>query len=219
MSDDQSPEADTPPPARTRGPSPDKTAQTRQQILAAARAELLDYGFSGATMLRVAERAGLAKGTTYRYFPSKEALFLALMRDLVTDPLRESRGRGQREDETMAAYCRRVILPLMEVIEEGGRAAIALVAVTESRSFPEMTETYSRDIFRPFLEHLQAQARRAVARGELTQQDAEQVPHLLMAPLWLGIIHNGILNPGQPMCIGQAFARQLDLIFGPDPAA
>ncbi|MCK9910310.1 TetR/AcrR family transcriptional regulator, partial [Microbacteriaceae bacterium K1510] len=46
--------------ARTRGPSPEKTAQTRRTIISAALAEFLDKGFADATMEGVARRAGLA---------------------------------------------------------------------------------------------------------------------------------------------------------------
>ena len=205
------------PPLRTRGPSPEKTALTRQQILTAARAELLEYGFASATMARVAHRAGLAKGTAYRYFPSKEALFLGLMQDLVTDPLRAARENPPHEHETMAAYCRRVLLPLMEVFEQSGRAAIAQSVLTESRSFPELTVAYARDVFRPFQAHLRALAARAVAQGELEANLAEHVPQLLTAPIWMGMIQNAILDPDHPVQIGAVYARQIDLIFGKPP--
>jgi AcrR family transcriptional regulator len=54
-----------------------------QQILAAA-AELLEgWSFSDITMDRIAERAGVAKGTLYLYFRTKEALFLSLHEELL----------------------------------------------------------------------------------------------------------------------------------------
>ena len=49
-----------------------------QQVLAAT-AELLEgWTFSDITMDRIAERTGVAKGTLYLYFRTKEALFLSL---------------------------------------------------------------------------------------------------------------------------------------------
>jgi len=51
------------------------------QILAAT-AELLEgWSFSDITMDRIAERSGVAKGTLYLYFRTKEALFLSLYED------------------------------------------------------------------------------------------------------------------------------------------
>lgn len=50
----------------------------------AAAAELLEgWSFSDITMDRIAERTGVAKGTLYLYFRSKEALFLSLYEDRV----------------------------------------------------------------------------------------------------------------------------------------
>jgi AcrR family transcriptional regulator len=48
----------------------------RQQILAAAGELLQGWSYSDISMERIAERAGIAKGTLYLYFRTKEDLFL-----------------------------------------------------------------------------------------------------------------------------------------------
>jgi AcrR family transcriptional regulator len=50
------------------------------EILAAARSEFASKGFANATVDGIADRAGIAKGTVYLYFPSKNELFLELLR-------------------------------------------------------------------------------------------------------------------------------------------
>lgn len=47
------------------------------QILAAARKVFADKGYQDATMDEIAERAGVAKGTLYSYFPSKRDVYVA----------------------------------------------------------------------------------------------------------------------------------------------
>lgn len=49
----------------------------REQILAAATGIFARRGYPGTDLQIVAERLGVGKGTVYRYFPSKEELFLA----------------------------------------------------------------------------------------------------------------------------------------------
>jgi AcrR family transcriptional regulator len=50
----------------------------------AATAELLErWSYADITMDRIAKRVGVAKGTLYLYFRTKEALFLALYEDLL----------------------------------------------------------------------------------------------------------------------------------------
>jgi AcrR family transcriptional regulator len=53
-------------------------AARRDQVLAAALACFARGGYHATTMSDVATEAGVSKGTPYLYFPSKEALFLAL---------------------------------------------------------------------------------------------------------------------------------------------
>src|SRR5687768_552503 len=51
----------------------------RGAILEAAETVFGERGFAGAKMVEVAERAGVAAGTLYNYYDSKESLFRALI--------------------------------------------------------------------------------------------------------------------------------------------
>jgi AcrR family transcriptional regulator len=64
-----------------RATSPDAKEARRQQIMAAADELLEGWSFADITMDRIADRGGVAKGTLYLYFRTKEALFLALYED------------------------------------------------------------------------------------------------------------------------------------------
>jgi AcrR family transcriptional regulator len=57
----------------------------RHVILDTARQLLDEHSYTAITMAGVAERAGLAKGTVYLYFPTKEALFLALQERMLVE--------------------------------------------------------------------------------------------------------------------------------------
>ncbi|MCR3750401.1 TetR/AcrR family transcriptional regulator [Lentzea californiensis] len=58
-------------------------ARTRAAVLAAAREEFAEHGFLPAKVDRIAERAELTRGAVYSNFPSKRALYLAVLIDLV----------------------------------------------------------------------------------------------------------------------------------------
>ncbi len=58
-------------------------ARTRAAVLAAARQEFVEYGYGPAKVDRIAERAELTRGAVYSNFPSKRALYLAVLVDLV----------------------------------------------------------------------------------------------------------------------------------------
>ena len=62
-----------------------KTDAKRREILAAAAGVFREHGYAGASMSAVCERAGGSKATLYRYFESKDDLFVTLMLDAVMD--------------------------------------------------------------------------------------------------------------------------------------
>ncbi len=200
--------------ARRRGPSPDKTAQTRRVIVSAALAEFLEKGFAQATMAAVAERAGVAKGTPYRYFPTKEALFEGVIRQEIAVALVEANAANRRPEESVAAFLRRTMLVAMRNIERSGRAAIARLVLAEGGRFPELVEIYRREMFDPLLEQMRALAVAARANGELDDDSVVDYPHLLIAPIWFGVIHNGLLDKDHPLDIGDLFEAHLSALFG-----
>ncbi|MDX1803026.1 MAG: TetR family transcriptional regulator [Alcanivorax sp.] len=61
-----------------RARSPEQKAARRAQILDAAAAFFASQRFEAISLADIARQAGVTKAALYRYFPSKEALFLAL---------------------------------------------------------------------------------------------------------------------------------------------
>ncbi len=59
----------------------EKKAASRRRILEAARAVFFRDGFMAANLDEVATRAGVAKGTLYRYFDSKAELYVTVLVD------------------------------------------------------------------------------------------------------------------------------------------
>ncbi len=58
-----------------------KKAESRRRILDAARDVFFRDGFMRANLDEIAEKAGVAKGTLYRYFKSKADLYVAVLAD------------------------------------------------------------------------------------------------------------------------------------------
>jgi AcrR family transcriptional regulator len=59
-----------------------KSFDKRDEIMKAALELIAEHGFHGAPMAMIAEKAGVAAGTIYRYFESKDILITELHRDL-----------------------------------------------------------------------------------------------------------------------------------------
>jgi AcrR family transcriptional regulator len=59
-----------------------KTSDKRRDIMQAALELIAEHGFHRAPMAEIAEKAGVAAGTIYRYFESKDVLITELHREL-----------------------------------------------------------------------------------------------------------------------------------------
>ncbi|MBV8931609.1 MAG: helix-turn-helix transcriptional regulator [Kutzneria sp.] len=60
--------------------------RTRAAVLAAAREEFAEHGYADARVDRIAERAELTRGAVYSNFPSKRALYVAVLIDSIEPP-------------------------------------------------------------------------------------------------------------------------------------
>jgi len=78
----------------------EKKQKTRRRIVECARKLFNDKGFAQATTRDIAEAAGIAAGTMFNYFPSKEALATTIVDEALDEAGAEFEGR-LRGDETL----------------------------------------------------------------------------------------------------------------------
>ncbi len=72
------------------------STNTRDRLLAAARALIEGGGYGAASVIAIADRAGVAAGTLYRHFPSKEDLFVEVFRSVCAREERAMRVAAAR---------------------------------------------------------------------------------------------------------------------------
>jgi AcrR family transcriptional regulator len=92
--------------ARVRGTRTERGERTRTRLLKAAEHVFTELGYHEASVVKLAEAAGVANGTFYLYFSSKQEVFDELVEDLngrVRHAMMEasSRGRTRAESERL----------------------------------------------------------------------------------------------------------------------
>lgn len=109
--------------------NPELEARRRAQILDTAAKVFAGFGFASTDVQVLADRLGIGKGTIYRYFPTKEQLFLAAVE------------RGLQE---LTAEMDRVVDdPVMDPVEQTRRAIRAYLEFFHRR--PEMAEMFIQE--------------------------------------------------------------------------
>ena len=78
-------------------------SKNRQVILDAARKVFAEHG-AAVPIDRIAELAGVGAGTLYRHFPTKEALFAAVVTSGVEDVVRYATAQAERSDAGTAFF-------------------------------------------------------------------------------------------------------------------
>ncbi len=78
-----------------------KQKDARDRILQSALDEFSEKGYHATTIDSIAERAGMAKGTVYRYFKTKESLFNALKEDTISEFVEFARQDLSREEDVL----------------------------------------------------------------------------------------------------------------------
>src|ERR1051325_7602418 len=76
-------------------------AATRQRLLEAAEAVFAELGYHEASIVKITEAAGIAQGTFYLYFASKQEIFEELVRDL-NRRVRHAMAAGSERGRTRA---------------------------------------------------------------------------------------------------------------------
>lgn len=98
-------------------------ADTRAGLLAAARVEFADRGFDGATVRRIAERAGVDPAMVNHWFGGKEKLFLAAL-DLPLEPAQVREHLVSGPGDTVGE---RIVRTFLTVWDTGGGSPMAAV--------------------------------------------------------------------------------------------
>lgn len=140
---------------------------TREQLLRAARELIEEGGYGAASVIAITTRAGLAAGTLYRHFRSKEELFVEVFRSVcdreLTAMRRASRDGGGPHTERLQM----VLSTFAERALRKPRLAWALLAEPVDPLVDAERLTYRARYAELIAECLGA----AVVAGELPDQD------------------------------------------------
>ena len=81
--------------------TPQVKTQVRERIIHCAHRLFVSNGYSSTTTRDIAEAAGLASGTIFNYFPTKESLAMAIIEEAIEDA-EKSFLKRRRGDEELA---------------------------------------------------------------------------------------------------------------------
>src|ERR1700752_4478168 len=115
------------------------------EIIAAALASFAERGYAATKLEDVAAAAGIGKGTIYLYFPTKEDLFRAVVRQAVLPNL-EAVAALTADPNAAAGDILRAITERFLLLLDTDLTAIPKLIVAESGNFPAIARFYAEEV-------------------------------------------------------------------------
>ncbi|HSV78224.1 MAG TPA: TetR/AcrR family transcriptional regulator [Ramlibacter sp.] len=154
------------------------------ELLDAALDLFVEKGFAATRAEEVAARAGVSKGTLFLYFPSKEELFKAVVRENISGRFTEWNEEFltfQGSSADMVRYCMKV---WWERIGATRASGITKLMVSEAQNFPELAAFYQQEVVRPGQALIRRILQRGIDRGEFRPLDVEYAAFSIVAPMF-----------------------------------
>jgi TetR/AcrR family transcriptional regulator, mexJK operon transcriptional repressor len=182
-----------------------RTQAKREQVLEGARQVFLREGFATASTDALAQEAGVSKSTLYVYYPSKEDLFVEVMRKFLLEHPQTQLLAFVQEMEPRCLEDLRVTLltlahKLLATIMHPEALALLRTIIADAHRFPQLTETLRSTIHERAAVEVSLLLERARINGvALRQGDTMLMTRLFVGSLMTYVMFDGLLHPqGEP---------------------
>ncbi len=174
---------------------------TRERLLRAAQELIEEGGYGAASVAAIAERAGVAAGTLYRHFESKEELFVEVFRAVCSGEERAMRAAAaEMAAGSAAARLEEVLGTFAQRALSNRRLAWALIAEPVDPLVDAERLAYRERYAAVIAEGLRA----GIASGELPSQDVE-----LTAAALVGGCGEALVGPLSPVASARPSSEEL----------
>ncbi len=153
------------------------------ELLEAALSLFVEKGFAATRVEEVAARAGVSKGTLFLYFPSKEELFKAVVRETIAGRFAEWNEEFERFEGDSVELVRYCMNSWWERIGQTQASGITKLVMSEAGMFPEIAAFYQQEVIRPGHDLIRRILQRGIDRGEFRTLHLDYAVYSLIAPM------------------------------------
>ncbi len=168
------------------------------ELLEAALDLFVEKGFAATRVEEVAAHAGVSKGTLFLYFPSKEELFKAVVRDTIGNRLVEWNSEFESFSGTSAEMLRHAMTAWWDRVGATKASGITKLMMSEAGNFPEIAQFYQQEVMRPGRELIRSILARGVATGEFRPLNLDYAVFSVIAPMNFLIMWKHSIGPCAP---------------------
>ena len=183
-----------------------------QEITEAAFAAFAEKGFTATKVEEVTRRAGVSKGLLYLYFKTKEELFKAVIRSVVTPRVDELTRTLERSELGAEAFIRGPLLAFMQRLPGSPASVVIRLMISEAPKHPDLVEYYWDNVASRGLAALRRLLERGVENGEFRRTAVNELPQLFVAPVMMSVVW-GIVFADRSLDTDKLIETHVDMIL------
>jgi TetR/AcrR family transcriptional regulator len=153
------------------------------ELLAAALDLFVEKGFAATRAEEVAQRAGVSKGTLFLYFPTKEDLFKAVVRQNMGQTISEGVAALEDFTGTTAALIPYMMHMWWDRFGSTKASGLTKLMMSEATNFPDLAVFYYAEVIEPNHRLVRNIIQRGIDRGEFRAVDMDYAIFSILSPL------------------------------------
>jgi AcrR family transcriptional regulator len=194
-----------------------RTPEAREARIALIKAAALDHfaqkGFAAARLEDIAADAGIAKGTIYLYFNSKENLLESLVASTIGATL-ETMAKTIAASPAPASQLLRMLGETLAVAsQDPDRRRVMHLVFSEGARFPAVAQFYHREVIARGTALVRGIIARGRASGEFVHDEPERFPQLVVAPALIAAVWAQVFDPFEKLDGPGLIAAHFDLLL------
>jgi len=181
------------------------------ELLAAATGLFVEKGFAATRVEEVAARAQVSKGTLFLYYPSKEALLKAVVRENIAGRYAEWHDELRSFEGSTFDLVRHAYAVWIERIASTPAGGIYKLLTNECCNFPELAKFYFEEVIEPGHALVRRILQRGIERGEFRPLDVHAGIHLMLTPMFAYIQWRHSMGVCHPESLGISAQTYFDI--------
>ncbi|MEO8542573.1 MAG: TetR family transcriptional regulator [Burkholderiaceae bacterium] len=187
------------------------------ELLSAALDLFVEKGYAATRVEEVARRAGVSKGTLFLYFPSKEDLFKAVVRENLSLRFPQWSMVLDQFPGTSAELLRHAMGQWWSLVGDTKASGISKLMMSEASNFPELAAFYQHEVLEPGNALIRRILQRGIERGEFRPIDLQYGVHTVLAPMLYLVVwkhsFGACIPQGTPLVPEKYLAAQVDILL------
>lgn len=168
------------------------------EIVDAAMDVFVEKGFAAARLDEIARRSGVAKGTLYLYFATKEDVFRAVARQAFAANLAAIEQATAAFHGSLGEIVPVILMRAADTLGDRRIPAIVRMVIADSHAFPDLARIWHDDVVSRLLVLLTGLVAAAQARGEVRAGDPQLHALSILGPMLMGLLFREVFGGFSP---------------------